>query len=361
VNLIDLVQADGFTLKKAAGTHGGEYAGACPFCGGNDRFRVWPETGRYWCRGCDKSGDSIQYLIEKKGLSYVEACHYLGHDPGPRKNGQHPSPAPWAPKEAKTPPLAWQEKAGAFLDRAVSCLWSKQGEIARAWLRDNKGLNDATIQAAELGYNQGDINEPRAAWGLPELLNEDGKEKTQWTPAGLVIPLIVGGQVLRLRIRRDDPKDDRRFIIVSGSTSAPLILNPERGAACILESELDAILLDQESGDLITSVSIGTAPGKPDVKAHEILQRAETILISLDNDNAGATAAWVFWPETYPGKAKRWPTIKGKDPSAAWLAGLDLRAWIVAGIFQNEAKFERFCIQTVDGGMTDAEALRAMA
>jgi len=34
------------TLKHVSGD---EYAGACPWCGGDDRFRVW-ETGNYWCR-----------------------------------------------------------------------------------------------------------------------------------------------------------------------------------------------------------------------------------------------------------------------------------------------------------------------
>lgn len=36
-----------------------EYAGACPFCGGDhrsDRFRVWPDANRYWCRRCNAHG-----------------------------------------------------------------------------------------------------------------------------------------------------------------------------------------------------------------------------------------------------------------------------------------------------------------
>ncbi|MFY9403022.1 MAG: hypothetical protein WAQ07_06445 [Candidatus Omnitrophota bacterium] len=40
--------------------------------------------------------------------------------------------------------------------------------------------------------------------------------------------------------------------------------------------------------------------------------------------------------------------------------GLDLRAWVIAGLFGTEERFERFAIQTIDGGMTDGEALRAM-
>ena len=39
-------------LKRVAATGGGEYAGASPFCGGVDRFRVNPyaNPGRWLCR-----------------------------------------------------------------------------------------------------------------------------------------------------------------------------------------------------------------------------------------------------------------------------------------------------------------------
>ena len=361
MNIISLIEADGGTLKRIGSTHGGEFAGACPFCGGNDRFRVWPETGRYWCRSCEKAGDSIQYLRERRGLSFVEACHYLGRDPGPRSNEQHPAPAAWEPKGAKTPAAAWQVKAKSFLDGAVSCLWSKRGDTARAWLHDMKGLSDATIQAVGLGYNLGDIYEPRALWGLEPAFNDKGQEKRQWIPAGLVIPLTIGGAVYRLRIRRDDPGEGDRYIVASGSNMAPLALSSDRGAAVIVESELDAILLNQEAGDLTVSIAMGSACMKPDSITHQALTAAAVILVSLDTDDAGAKASWQFWRETYGNKAKRWPSINGKDASDARLNGLDLRQWIVAGMFRTEIKFERFCIQTTDGGLTDAEALQAMA
>ena len=93
---------------------------------------------------------------------------------------------------------------------------------------------------------------------------------------------------------------------------------------------------------------MGSATQRPDKQTHELLNAAPVILISLDTDNAGTKAAWKFWPETYGKKAKRWPTIQGKDASEAKVNGLDLRTWIVAGLFGTEEKFERFCIQTVD-------------
>lgn len=361
MGILDLIEADGSTLRKVAGTYGGELAGACPWCGGNDRFRVWPEHdgGRYWCRGCEKSGDSIQYLRERRGLSFVEACRYLGRDPGPRSNGTRPAPAAWEPREATAPPAAWQDRARSFLDGAVSCLWSEHGAGMRAWLR-GKGLGDDIIKKSSLGLNLMPIIQPRASWGLEPSLKDDGTERRQWIPAGLVIPHIVNGAVHRLRIRRDDPGDGARYVIVSGSSSAPMTLIGDQGVVVIVESDLDGLLLNQEAGDLAGVVAMGSAQAKPDRIIHAALMAAAVILVSLDGDRAGAKASWTFWPDTYGSKVKRWPCIKGKDPSEARQNGLDIRSWIIAGIFEKEARFERFCIQTIDGGLTDVQALEAM-
>ena len=356
-NLLELIQSDGGALKRAATTGGGEYAGACPFCGGRDRFRVWPANGRYWCRSCGVAGDSIQYLRDFRGLSFLEACEVLGRDPGPRKD-TYTARAAWEPKEANAPGALWQSKARSFLDEAIDTLWTPQGEAMRAWLRGEKGLQDATIKGACLGLNLADKCESRQSWGLDPILKDDETAKKQWLPAGLVIPLISKGDVIRLRIRRDNPGDGARYVILSGSCSAPFIIGQDKGAVVIVESELDGLLLSQEAGDLCAVIALGTATAKPDIEAHDFLKSMPIILISLDTDKAGANASWHFWPETYGAKAKRWPTIKGKDASEARANGLDLRAWVIAGLFGTEERFERFCIQTVEGKMTDGEALR---
>jgi hypothetical protein len=135
--------------------------------------------------------------------------------------------------------------------------------------------------------------------------------------------------------------------------------NLERAAAVIVESELDGLLLNQEAGDLAGVVAMGSAQAKPDRITCKALTAA-VILVSLDTDDAGAKASWHFWPEQYGTRAKRWPSIKGKDASDARLNGLNLREWIVAGIFGTVERFERFAIMTVDGGLTDGEALTAM-
>jgi DNA primase len=72
--MIDLLSLlSGYTtLRRASGTSGGEYGGPCPFCGGRDRFRVWPASDRprWWCRRCDRRGDGIAFLREHDGLSF---------------------------------------------------------------------------------------------------------------------------------------------------------------------------------------------------------------------------------------------------------------------------------------------------
>ncbi len=360
MDIKNLIEADGGTLKKQASTNGGEYAGPCPWCGGNDRFRVWPGAGRYWCRGCDKAGDAIQYLRDFRGLSFLEACKYLGHDPGPRKDTPRTAPAAWEPKETSAPSELWQSQAKSFLDGAIDCLWSTQGEPIRAWLNKEKGLSDATIKKACLGYNLAEKYEPREKWGREPALKEDGTEKRLWLPAGLVIPWVVNGEVHRLRIRRDNPGDGARYVTISGSSMAPATWNLERAAAVVVESELDGLLLSQETGDLCAVVALGTATSKTKKESHDLLRVMPIILISLDTDEAGAKAAWKFWMDTYGKAARRWPCIKGKDPSEARLNGLDLRTWIISGIFETEEQFERFAIKTIDGGLSDREAIMAM-
>lgn len=360
MKLIDLILADGFTLKKQASTGGGEYAGSCPWCGGRDRFRAWIETGRYWCRACNKSGDEIQWLRDRRGLSFIDACEYLGHDPGPRKESR-PAPATWEPREARAPSDLWQAKAKTFLDMAIKALWTPKGDTMRQWLHAEKGLSDATIKGASLGMNPADIYEPRATWGLDPSIKDDGRDHLHWLPAGLVIPHSgTNGDVLRLRIRRDNPGDGDRYIIISGSMTAPMTWAKDQGAFVLVESELDGLLLNQEAGDICGTIALGTATAKPDTKTHGFLKDALIILISLDTDTTGTKASWAFWPGTYGTKAKRWPTIQGKDASEARANGLDLRQWVVAGLFGNETRFERFAIQTIDGGMADGEALKAM-
>src|SRR5262245_37550476 len=131
MRLHDLIAAD-IPLRKMAGTRGGEYAGPCPWCGGRDRFRVWPEadTPGYWCRQCGRHGDPIQYLRDRHGLSYWEACQRLRLPIKPRASW------PVSLLAAPNPPShAWQIRALEIVGAAERRLWEPTGERALAYLQ----------------------------------------------------------------------------------------------------------------------------------------------------------------------------------------------------------------------------------
>lgn len=277
-------------------------------------------------------------------MTFQEACFYLGREPSPRTSVPRPARPAWEPREAKAPADLWQEKAKSFMDKSIKTLWTDTGKEARAFLND-RSLTDETIQGAGLGWNPADIYLDREAWGLPEALKEDGTLKKLWIPAGLVIPLIKEGRVVRLRIRRKE--GEPRYILIPGSDTRPMTWNLERGAVVIVESELDGILLNQEAGDLAGVVAMGSATAKPDKNLHQSLIGMEMILVALDSDEAGAKASWQFWPETYGTKVKRWPVIQGKDPSEAIQNGLDLRQWILAGLPDRAETMEGIIRQSI--------------
>lgn len=55
-------------------------------------------------------------------------------------------------------------------------------------------------------------------------------------------------------------------------------------------------------------------------------------LAALHGDSPKTEAPWKGRPETDGYRARGQPVILGKDPSAAWQGGLDIRAWIMAEI-----------------------------
>lgn len=333
MSLLNLISG----LIRNSTTKGGEYAGPCPFCGGNDRFRVWPEegtSGRYWCRGCGKHGDSITLLRERDGLSYQDACDRLGIVPSLKWNLGPPvrrAGSAWAPREPSLPPESWQERAASFLAGCQKTLAGPSGDTARAFLSD-RGLRSETVTAAGLGWNIADRYESREAWGLQPEMNEHGKPRRVWLPAGLFIPCFdKEGRIIRLRVRRPDPVDGPRYVMVPGSSSVPMTWGLDMKLLVLVESELDGLLLFQEAGDLAGVVALGSAQLRPDKVTHTAINQANLVLNCLDSDEAGAKEAWTWWKRTYK-KIIRWPVPVGKDPTEAFQKGLNLRAWIMAGL-----------------------------
>lgn len=328
--LIDVIKEDGGNLRQVASTHGGEYAGPCPWCGGRDRFRAWPESGRWWCRQCGRQGDVIQYLRDMRGMTFKEAVKLVGKDPDQGTLRREP-------RKAVFPPDAWSEKAGRFVERARKYLSSAMPFLSA------RGIKQETTRQACLGWNPADVYEQRPSWGLPEEYLNDGRPRQIWIPKGLVIPTIHDGRVVRLRIRR--PKGDPRYVVVPGSFMGPILWTAKTRLAVVVESELDGLLLFQEVAGLMNVIALGSAQARPDGATAQLLEEMDFILIALDFDEAGGKEAWRWWRKAYPETVVRWPVPEGKDPGDYFKSGGSIRAWLSAGFDEVIERMERIAIE----------------
>lgn len=360
-NLLSLLEKKGIQGRRASSAHGGEYHSACPGCGDggkgreSDRFHVWPErssggrcTGRFWCRQCGKSGDTIQFLIDFDGMNFREACGLLGialpDSKGfisPRRFSTPKIPVvPGSIHEPKTydPPSAvWSARAEAFLADCHARLLDRPDALE--WLAA-RGIDLQAVKEYRLGYNESsqgkDRYRPMSRWGLAEQKDGKGKTKKLWLPRGWVIPMFgQDGSVHQLRIRRRDEDiaafmSSIKYLVVKGSSLATMVLHPEALAHAVVESGFDAILIAARFEGRLGAVTTWNSAARPDRRATAILQKSHCILNSLDFDKAGANEQ-DWWTRTFR-RNKRWPVPVAKDPGEAFAEGLDIRAWILGGL-----------------------------
>lgn len=312
-------------LQKVAATDGGEWSGACPWCGGADRFRVWPEAARphYWCRGCDQQGDTIEWLRRFYHLSFPDAQAALGQplDPLPARDlPRRPAPKPVAPPPI--PPVPpWQVRAASVIAQAQAVLWSSTGDRARAYLHDVRGLTDSTLETAAVGYLPRDTWDDPTAWGL------DGARVA--LPAGILLPTCIGETCWGLKVRRPGPAQPK-YHLVRGSRTALYGVDQLQGHAVVLlvEGEFDALLLRQIAGDLVDVVTLGSAKAPLAIPWRARLLPARLWLVAYDLDTAGNDGAATLG--ALSARVRRVRPIGGADLGAMHQAGGDLRAWVGA-------------------------------
>jgi 5S rRNA maturation endonuclease (ribonuclease M5) len=77
LSIIETLEADGHIFKKKTER---EYATNCPKCGGVDRFCVWIDSEKFWCRQCNFKGDLIAYFQEIKKMTFEQAAIASGQE-----------------------------------------------------------------------------------------------------------------------------------------------------------------------------------------------------------------------------------------------------------------------------------------
>jgi DNA primase len=328
-DLLRYVERDtGQAYRKAGATDGGEYEGPCPFCGGRDRFRLWPsgDPPRWWCRQCELKGDLIAFVQRRDGLPFADAVTELLGGDVTQVDGPRVALPPTPPDEDAPPPALWRARAQAFANDCYDALWSPAGARARTFLAERYGLSEATLEQAGLGYHAEDRSEPRALWGLPD--EPDGREL--FLPRGVVVPWEVTGETWRLFVRRplNDPK--RKHYQIPGGANCPYRADAlsSRRPVMLVEAALDALAVHQVAGDLVAAVAVGTT-GARRVRWIMRMAQAPAVLLSFDADDGGATPTR-YWSEVLEGTVP-WPPYYD-DPAAMLRDGMDVRAWVEAGL-----------------------------
>lgn len=268
----------------------------------------------------------IEWLRLRHGMSFPEACREVG--------GAH---AKVGGRKAATPAVSqvsgrldgvndgerWRARGMRLVEQGEGCLWGGEGESARAYLR-RRGLKEATIRRYRLGYLAETRRERGEVWGLPE------QSGWVWLPRGITIPVIEGGRLWSINLRRATGRP--KYVRVKGSRGALFgaenLLRAEMGLLC--EGEFDAMLLDQEAGPRLGAATLGSASQRLDTALWGwFLLAPREVLVCYDNDAAGEAGARGLLKLGRRLRQVRLPPGPWKDIGEFMRQGGDVRAWSV--------------------------------
>lgn len=304
IDIVDLV-SESVKLRRA----GKNYTGFCPFHP-NTRtpaFVIFPETGTWRCFGqCNEGGDIFKYVMKKEGWDFVETLRHLAERAGVQLETY--SPDREQQKEENERLRLLLEDTLTFYRHHL--LDTPTGQQALLYLREKRGLTDATIETFGLGY---------APEGWDYALKhfvERGYSQQELFDAGMLSERETGGYYDRFRHRimipiRDengrmagfgarilDPNDVPKFL---NSPQTPIFdkgrllygldraRKPIRAAdqAVIVEGYLDVIALHQ-AGYTNAVSPMGTALTEDQLRLLKKFTRR--IVLALDPDTAGQKA-----------------------------------------------------------------------
>jgi DNA primase len=315
LDLLALIGRD-TKLTFVARTRGGEWAGACPFCGGSDRLKVQPERGLWWCRQCIGVNtkhwqDAIAYVRKRDGLSFSQAARLCVDliDGGAVLSDSF-TPASF--KQTGQPGLDVSDALLKIVEQAEQTLMGQGGDRARYWLC-KRGLTVETIQARRLG-----------------LMLRGGEISGLYVPHGITIPCFCDdGRVSYVRVRFALPNHrGERYALVAGSLVIPYWVQRDGlPDLFIIEGEFDAFLLAQEAGQFFDVLTLGSVTGRLPDEHLAYLLAYKHIFICTDKDAEGDAAADYLLSVIGRERAMRVVPDAGKDITDMFQAGRDVATW----------------------------------
>jgi len=322
VDIVDLVGR--FVQLRKAGQN---FVGLCPFHGEKTpSFTVSRNKQFFHCFGCGAHGSAIGFLMDHRGLAYVEAVREIAQQVGlvVPEDSVRDSAAARAPGLVEV-----MREADAFYQTAL------RGSVAVDYLKQ-RGVTGKTALRFGLGYAPDGGQALRGAF--------ESYEDPRLTEAGLVIVNDEGRRYDRFRKRVMFPIRNRRGAVVGfgarlldgdgpkylNSPETPLFRKGQeiyglyealeairqRGRAIVCEGYMDVIQLAQ-AGFEEAVATLGTAVSDSHVSV--LLRLTDHVIFAFDGDAAGIKAARRALEVTLPviGEGKRASFVllpEGNDP-----------------------------------------------
>ncbi|PSQ91719.1 MAG: DNA primase [Bacteroidetes bacterium SW_4_67_19] len=175
-------------LKKS----GSRYMALCPFHDEDTpSFSLTPEKNLYYCFGCQAGGSIFTLVQEMEGASFPEAVRQLADRFGvdlPQDGGES-----GAQQSRRAPIYHALRFAARFYYHQLTT--TDEGQRARAYLQDERGLEEETIKDFGLGYAPGQWD------ALTEAAESEQIDLETLEDAGLAIERDGGGHYDRYRGR----------------------------------------------------------------------------------------------------------------------------------------------------------------
>jgi len=270
-NETDLVGLVGGELRKTGRYH----VGACPFCGGQDRFTI-KHTGqgdRWHCRHCGdgKYHTAIDFIMRRDGIDFKTAYLKLT---GGKLSSTHPRPfAKPGSRPLSLPSDEWQAKALKHMDAASDRLLDpEEGLTGRNYLI-GRGLSRALWMAWHLGFSM--EWDPKTRRKRPAIV-------IPWLDMDAERDLITA---VKYRFIDDDPQG-LRYISMTGSV--PLLFGlwdviDLDTKLLLVEGEMNALSIWQCRPRGVSVLSFGSqSGGRPDI-LKAVVGRYQRIFIWCDD------------------------------------------------------------------------------
>jgi hypothetical protein len=165
--------------------------------------------------------------------------------------------------------------------------------------------------------------DPAERWGFPVSAN--GRPGWVRIPRGIVLPWLLDGQLWKLKVRtnREQPK----YLAISGGH--PCLFGADTlvvgEPAMLAEGEFDTLLW-QEVGDLVGVATLGSCNRGVSARALRYLLGCPRLLVAYDVATESEKSAERL-AQLSPRMQRIRPPV-GKDVTAFWQAGGQVRAWV---------------------------------